>query len=69
MSMTATLTNVTLTSLGSPTNASIGSYSIIPSNALGAGLTNYSLTLSNGTDRPIRPNPLIPTLTAMNTPS
>ena len=43
------VTNVTLTSTGSPTNATIGSYPILPGSALGAGLTNYSITLSNGT--------------------
>ena len=44
-----TVTNVTLASSGSVSNAPVGSYDIVASGALGAGLTNYSLGYSNGT--------------------
>jgi len=44
-----TVTNVTLSSAGSVSNASIGSYAINASSALGAGLTNYAIGYSNGT--------------------
>jgi hypothetical protein len=37
-----------LNSPGSPTNAVVGGYPIIPSNATGVGMANYSLTYSNG---------------------
>ncbi len=42
------VTNVDLTSAGSGTSAPVGSYSINAANALGAGLTNYSIAYSNG---------------------
>ncbi|MFN3408680.1 MAG: DUF4082 domain-containing protein [Limisphaerales bacterium] len=42
------VTNVTLTSAGSGTNAPVGSYAIVPSLAEGAGLTNYVIGYSNG---------------------
>jgi hypothetical protein len=42
------VTNVTLTSTGTPTNAAVGSYAVVPSSPMGSGLTNYSVTLSNG---------------------
>ena len=43
------VTNVTLTSSGSVSNAAVGSYAISASSAMGAGLTNYSIGYSNGT--------------------
>jgi uncharacterized repeat protein (TIGR01451 family) len=42
------VTNVSLASAGAGSGAGVGSYSIIPSGAVGKGLTNYSLTYSNG---------------------
>ena len=43
------VTNVTLTSPGSASNATVGSYAIVASAALGSGLTNYAIGYSNGT--------------------
>ena len=43
------VTNVTLASSGSASNAPVGSYAITASVALGKGLTNYSIAYSNGT--------------------
>ncbi|MEY4385611.1 MAG: hypothetical protein RLY20_894, partial [Verrucomicrobiota bacterium] len=43
------VTNLALTSLGSVSNAPVGSYSITPSLAQGSGLTNYAIGYSNGT--------------------
>lgn len=44
-----TVTSVTLTSAGTPATAPCGEYPIEPSDALGEGLGNYSITYSNGT--------------------
>ena len=44
-----TVTNVTLLSSGSVSNAAVGSYTINASAALGVGLTNYNIGYSNGT--------------------
>ena len=44
-----TVTNVSLSSAGSGTNAPVGSYAINAASALGIGLTNYSIGYSNGT--------------------
>jgi hypothetical protein len=44
-----TINTVTLTSTGSAAGAALGNYDIIPSNANGAGLTNYAITYTNGT--------------------
>jgi len=44
-----TVTNVTLASAGSVSNAPVGSYTITGSGASGAGLTNYTIGYSNGT--------------------
>lgn len=44
-----TLTNVTLASAGTLSNAPVGSYTIVADGALGLGLTNYSISYSNGT--------------------
>ena len=41
--------SVSLTSAGSVSTAAVGTYSIVPGSATGSGLTNYSLTYSNGT--------------------
>ena len=42
------VTSVTLTSAGSPSAASVGTYPIIPSAAVGTGLGNYVIVYSNG---------------------
>ena len=42
------VTSVTLTSAGAGSGAPVGTYSIVPSAAVGIGLTNYSLSYSNG---------------------
>ena len=42
------VTSVTLTSAGAPANALTNNYPIIPSAAVGSGLSNYSITYSNG---------------------
>ncbi|UAY52834.1 MBG domain-containing protein [Ferruginibacter albus] len=43
------VSSVTLTSSGSATGASAGSYNIVPSAATGTGLGNYTITYTNGT--------------------
>jgi len=43
------VTSVTLTSEGAPAGADVGTYSIIPSNAMGNGLGNYNISYINGT--------------------
>jgi hypothetical protein len=43
------ITSVTLNSLGSPSTASAGSYTITPSAATGSGLSNYSISYVDGT--------------------
>ena len=43
------VTNVTLTSAGSVSNAPVGGYAINASGALGAGLTNYTIGYNSGT--------------------
>jgi YVTN family beta-propeller protein len=45
-----TVTSVTLTSAGAPANASMSGspYAIVPSNAQGTGLSNYSISYVNG---------------------
>ncbi|MGA2950164.1 MAG: MBG domain-containing protein [Candidatus Sulfotelmatobacter sp.] len=44
-----TVTSVTLTSTGAAAAAAPGTYSIVPSAAVGTGLTNYTITFVNGT--------------------
>lgn len=44
-----TVTSVTLTSAGAPAAAAAGAYPIIPSAAVGSGLTNYTINYVNGT--------------------
>jgi hypothetical protein len=44
-----TVTSVTLTSDGVAATAEDGSFAIVPSNAMGTGLSNYSITYVNGT--------------------
>ncbi len=44
-----TVTSVTLTSAGAPTTAPVGTYPIVPTNAVGTGLANYAITYVNGT--------------------
>ncbi|MFC7331871.1 MBG domain-containing protein [Rhodocista pekingensis] len=56
-----TVTAVTLTSGGAGTAATVGSYSIVGSNATGTGLSNYSITYANGT---LTVNPAALTITA-----
>ncbi len=41
--------SVTLTSAGAASSATVGSYSIVPSAAIGTGLTNYNITYNDGT--------------------
>ena len=43
------VTSVTLTSPGVPASAPAGSYPIVPSNAVGSGLANYTISSVNGT--------------------
>ena len=43
-----TVTGVTLTSDGAAASAPIGIYDIVPSNAVGSGLSNYNITYKNG---------------------
>jgi len=43
------VSNVTLTSTGAAAGAAVGSYNIVPSSAVGTGLTNYNIFYSNGT--------------------
>ena len=43
-----TVTNVTLASAGAVSTAPVGLYAITATNALGSGLTNYSIIYSNG---------------------
>ncbi len=54
---------VSLTSSGSGTTATVGSYSIVGSGATGTGLSNYSITYANGT---LVVNPATLTITASN---
>ncbi|MBA2303760.1 MAG: MBG-2 domain-containing protein [Acidobacteria bacterium] len=44
-----TIASVTLSSTGAPEVATIGSYPIVPSAAVGAAVGNYSITYTNGT--------------------
>ena len=43
------LSGVTLTGAGTPVTAVVGAYDIVPSAALGTGLSNYAITYNNGT--------------------
>ena len=43
------ITSVTLTSVGAASTATAGAYDVIPSNAQGTGLSNYSISYDNGT--------------------
>lgn len=43
------VTSLTLTSAGTPANAATGSYDLIPSDAVGTGLSNYAITYTKGT--------------------
>lgn len=42
------VTSVTLMSLGAAANAEVGTYDIVPSDAVGNGLSNYTITYVNG---------------------
>ncbi len=44
-----TVTSATLTSTGSASTATAGTYSIVPTNATGTGLANYTISYVNGT--------------------
>jgi hypothetical protein len=44
-----TVTSVTLTSAGAAASAAVGTYPLIPSNPVGTGLSNYTITPKNGT--------------------
>jgi hypothetical protein len=43
------VTSVTLTSVGAASGAGVGTYPILPGNAVGTGLTNYAISYVNGT--------------------
>src|SRR3954470_15411567 len=44
-----TVTSVTLTTAGATAGAAVGSYPIVPSAAIGTGLTNYTISYTKGT--------------------
>jgi hypothetical protein len=50
-----TVTRVTLTSTGAAARAAVGTYSIVPSAAVGKGLSNYAITYVGGTLKVTRP--------------
>jgi FtsP/CotA-like multicopper oxidase with cupredoxin domain len=58
-----TVTSVTLTSTGAAGTAGVGTYPIVPSAAVGTGLTNYTIAYVNGT---LTVNPVALTITANN---
>ena len=64
-----TITSVALTSAGAPTTAAPGTYPIVASNAVGTGLSNYSITYTNGTMtvNPVGPRPDIVMTSATTT--
>ena len=62
------VTSVSLTSAGATNTATVGSYSIVPSAASGSGLTNYSITYSNGT-LTVNPASTSVTVTSTQNPS
>jgi hypothetical protein len=53
------VTSVTLTSAGAAGNATVGTYSIVPSVALGSGLSNYNITYVNGTLTVTKATPIV----------
>jgi hypothetical protein len=57
------VTSATLASTGIPATAAVGTYSITASNAFGTGLSNYSITYTNGT---LTVTPAALTITASN---
>jgi YVTN family beta-propeller protein len=57
------VTDVTLSSPGAAAAAGVGSYAIVPVNAVGSGLTNYSIKYVNGS---LAVGPLNLTITANN---
>ena len=62
------VTSVTLTSAGASAAAIAGNYDIVPSDAVGTGLTNYTITSQNGTLTVLLPpQPLIQPVTASST--
>ncbi|MFN5102409.1 MAG: MBG domain-containing protein, partial [Planctomycetota bacterium] len=48
LSNSDTVTSVILTSSGTDATANVGSYSIVPSAAIGSGLSNYDITYTDG---------------------
>ena len=58
-----TITGVTETSTGAAASATVGTYTIVPSAAMGNGLSNYTISYVNGT-LTVNPAPL--TITANN---
>ena len=58
-----TVTYVNLVSAGAPASAAVGSYPIVPSSAVGTGLSNYNITYDNGT---LTVNPASLTITAVS---
>ena len=55
------VTSVSLTSAGAPSGAAVGTYSIVPSAAVGAGIANYNITYVNGTMTVVQTVNLTPT--------
>jgi hypothetical protein len=58
-----TVTSVTLTSAGAAPAAPVGSYDIVPSDAVGTGLGNYTISYVNGT---LTVNPAVPTIISVS---
>ena len=58
-----TMTSVSESSTGSPVSASVGGYDIVASNAVGTGLSNYTISYNTGT---LTVNPAALTITADN---
>ena len=59
-----TITGVTETSTGAPVSATVGTYNIVPSAAVGTGLSNYTIGYVNGK---MTVNPATLTITANST--
>ena len=57
------ISGVTETSTGSPISSTVGTYAIVPSAAIGTGLSNYTIAYVNGT---LTVNPTTLTITANN---
>jgi hypothetical protein len=53
------VTNVLLISAGATNTAAVGPYPIVPSGAMGIGLSNYNVAYSNGTLTVVPPTPVV----------